>query len=158
MGPDEREIIRQWPIGVLGTVDPDGRPHCVPICFSTISRGDSNVLVSVIDEKPKTTTELRRVTNIEHTPSVTVLLDRYDDDWSRLAWIQLRGRATVNRPDDEIVYHRQIEALIEKYPQYRHHDLENRPIIEVAIESLRSWGDLADWAEVLADDHRSRSA
>src|SRR6266508_3463586 len=87
----------------LATTDPDGRPHLVPIVFALA--GDT--LYSAVDRKPKRSSKLRRIENARARPDVTVLVDHYDDDWSRLWWIRLRGRARV------------LELLQEKYPPPR---------------------------------------
>src|ERR671932_227372 len=81
----------------LATTDPDGRPHLVPIVFVV----DGDTLYSAVDRKPKRSTKLRRIENARVRPDVTVLVDHYDDDWSRLWWIRVRGRARVLEGGDE---------------------------------------------------------
>src|SRR5204862_1297005 len=75
----------------LATTDPDGRPHLVPIVFAL----DGDTLYTAVDRKPKRSARLRRVENARARPDVTVLVDHYDEDWERLWWIRLRGRARV---------------------------------------------------------------
>src|SRR5438067_12329778 len=75
----------------LATTDPDGRPHLVPIVFAVV--GDT--LYSTVDRKPKRSQTLRRIENARVRPEVTILVDRYDEDWSVLWWVRLRGRARV---------------------------------------------------------------
>src|SRR6185436_18296439 len=81
------------PVARLATVDEANTPHVVPICFAY---GDGAVY-TVIDEKPKTVSgaELRRVRNIQTHPDVCLLVDRYDEDWAKLAWLQMRGQASL---------------------------------------------------------------
>jgi PPOX class probable F420-dependent enzyme len=112
----------------LATVGADGRPHVVPICF--VLRGDR--LWTAVDEKPKRTRELRRLANIRANPHVEVLIDRYDEDWTRLWWVRLRGRARI--VDDA----RALRLLQEKYEQYRAEPPAG-PVIEVEIEERREW-------------------
>src|SRR5207253_5352137 len=75
----------------LATVGRDGRPHVVPICFAL----DGDVLYSAVDEKPKSTRRLRRLANIEAHPEVEVVVDAWDEDWSRLWWVRLAGQARI---------------------------------------------------------------
>ncbi len=75
----------------LATVGADGRPHLVPICFALVD----DRIISVVDHKPKTTTNLRRLANIRANPAVTLLVDHWDEDWSTLWWIRVDGQATV---------------------------------------------------------------
>ena len=86
-----RERVRTARVARLATTDPDGRPHLVPIVFVL----DGQTLYSAIDAKPKRSRRLRRVANARERPSVTVLVDHYEDDWGRLWWVSLRGRARV---------------------------------------------------------------
>ena len=104
----------------LATIDPDGRPHLVPIVFAV----DGDTLYSAVDRKPKRSSKLRRIENARARPDVTVLVDHYDDDWSRLWWIRLRGRARVLEAGDE--RERALTLLVEKYPQYRDEPLTGR--------------------------------
>ncbi len=113
----------------LATVGADGRPHVVPICFVL----DGDTLYTAVDEKPKATRRLRRLANIEANPQVEVVVDHWDEDWSRLWWVRLAGRA-------EIVDHdaRALELLQAKYPQYRA-DPPSGPFVVVTVESRREW-------------------
>jgi len=100
----------------------------VPICFAI----DGDTLYSAVDEKPKRTRRLKRLANVEADPRVEVVVDEYDEDWSRLRWLRLRGTARV--VEDE----RAIDLLVAKYPQYR----ERRPrgpVLAIRIEERREW-------------------
>ena len=112
----------------------------MPICFALVG----HALYSPIDEKPKTSDprSLARIRDIERRAEVTVLVDRWDEDWDRLAWLRCDGRA--NLTDDPAERTAAIDALRAKYPQYGSHDLESRPLIRIEIGRLRSWGDLSD--------------
>ena len=81
----------------LATTDPDGRPHLVPIVFAL----DEDTLYSAVDRKPKRSQTLRRIENARVRPEVTILVDHYEDDWGRLWWIRLRGRARVLEHGEE---------------------------------------------------------
>ena len=79
----------------LATVGADGRPHVVPICFAL----DGDTLYSAVDEKPKSTRRLQRLANIGANPQVEVVIDHWDEDWTRLWWVRLSGRAVVAEHD-----------------------------------------------------------
>jgi PPOX class probable F420-dependent enzyme len=120
--PDRARVAR------LATVDPQGRPHVVPICF--VLEGET--LYTAVDEKPKRTRRLQRLRNIEANPHVEVLIDGYDEDWSRLWWVRLRGTARI--VDDPRV----VELLAAKYAQYRKHPPRG-PVIAVSVEERSEW-------------------
>ena len=96
------------------TVKADGSPRPVPCTFAVA--GDR--LVSAVDHKPKTTTRLARLADIERCGRATVLVEHYDDDWSQLWWIRVAGRATVHRADDPFTSGA-VAALVAKYEQYQ---------------------------------------
>ena len=112
----------------LATVDPQGRPHAVPICFVV----DGEMLYTVVDEKPKRTRRLQRLRNIEENPQIEVLIDHYDEDWSRLWWVRLRGTARI--VDDLHA----VGLLAAKYAQYRERP-PGGPVIAVSIEERTEW-------------------
>jgi PPOX class probable F420-dependent enzyme len=116
------------PVARLATVDSDGRPHVVPICFVI----DGSTLYTAIDEKPKRTRRLKRLENIAANPQVEVLVDHYEDDWSRLWWVRLRGRARIVEDP------RAVDLLAAKYHQYRERPPEG-PVIAVEIEERHEW-------------------
>ena len=97
----------------LATIDPDGRPHLVPIVF--VIHGQT--LYTAVDAKPKRSRRLRRIENARGRPDVTVLADHYEDDWSRLWWVRIDGRARVLDAGDEAEL--ALLLLIERYEQYR---------------------------------------
>jgi len=112
----------------LATVDPRGRPHAVPICFAI----DGDTLYTAVDEKPKRTRRLQRLRNIEANPRVEVLIDQYDEDWTRLWWVRLRGTARI------VEDRRAVQLLAAKYPQYRERPPAG-PVIAVEIEERHEW-------------------
>jgi len=116
----------------LATIDPDGRPHLVPIVFAV----DGDTLYSAVDRKPKRSRTLRRIENARARPDVTVLVDHYDDDWTKLWWIRLRGRARVL--DDGAERERALELLALKYAQYRDAPPDG-PVLAVDVDDARSW-------------------
>jgi PPOX class probable F420-dependent enzyme len=131
-----REFIEAQRVARLATVDGEGHPHVVPICFAL----DADVLRSAVDEKPKSgdPMRLRRVQNIEANPHVQVLFDVYDDaDWTRLRYVQLRGVARIVRDPEE--HARAVTALRDRYVQYLRMSLETRPIIAIDVRRVVGW-------------------
>ena len=116
----------------LATIDPDGRPHLVPIVFAV----DGDTLFSAVDRKPKRSRTLRRIENARVRPDVTILVDHYDEDWSRLWWLRLRGRARVLDEGDERDH--ALALLAEKYPQYRAEPPDG-PVLAVDVTEIRAW-------------------
>ena len=94
---------------------------------------DGDVLYSAVDEKPKRTRRLQRLSDIEANPLVEVLIDEYDEDWSRLWWVKLRGTARVVEHDA-----RALEQLAAKYEQYRV-EPPGGPFVVVAIDRRVEW-------------------
>lgn len=131
-----RRFVASLRVARLATADANGAPHVVPVCYALI--GDS-FYVS-IDEKPKSADvrAMKRLRNIEENSAVAVVVDRYDDDWTRLAWVMLRGRAEILDHGDE--HDRAQAALRERYPQYRTMRLEPLPVIALRIERVNAWG------------------
>jgi PPOX class probable F420-dependent enzyme len=116
----------------LATVDPDGRPHLVPVTFAV--RDD--LVVIAVDQKPKTTQRLQRLRNIEANPTVSLLVDHYDEDWTALWWVRADGTAEVlHAPDDRA---EPVGWLAEKYGQYRA-ELPTGPVIRVRVTGWRGW-------------------
>jgi PPOX class probable F420-dependent enzyme len=117
----------------LATVGEGGRVGLVPICFAVVS----GLVVSAVDHKPKRTQHLARLRAIEATGRATVLVDQYDDDWSRLWWIRVEGRAAVHEPDSTIDGSARA-ALVAKYSQYAERPPLG-PVYSVALDSVVAW-------------------
>ena len=129
---DMRRRVEAARIARLATVRPDGRPHIVPITFAL----DGETIVTAVDHKPKTTSSLQRLRNIESHPAVSVIIDHYDDDWSGLWWARADGTARIRGQPD--LHDRAVTLLVEKYPQYHEHPPLG-PLIVVAVETWTSW-------------------
>ena len=122
-------------VGHLATVDEGGRPHVVPVCFAV----HAGRVYIAIDEKPKQAApgELRRVRNVRANPAVCLTVDDYDEDWARLAWLQVRGDAAL--VDDPAERTAALAALRARYPQYRAMALEDRPLLAITPVRVRAW-------------------
>ncbi|MDE2967635.1 MAG: TIGR03668 family PPOX class F420-dependent oxidoreductase [Chloroflexota bacterium] len=134
---DVRATLEAARHGYLSTASPDGDPHLQPVVFQVVA--DS--IYIAIDEKPKTTLRLRRLTNLEANPRFALLVDHYDDDWNRLWWILLRGPAEVLWPStwDGAEAAMVIGALRAKYPPYASMGLEERPLLKLTPERVVRW-------------------
>jgi PPOX class probable F420-dependent enzyme len=94
---------------------------------------EGDTLYTAVDQKPKRTRALRRLRNIEENPWVEVVIDRYEEDWTKLWWVRLRGRARVAELDGRV-----SQLLAQKYPQYRDAPPLG-PLIVVEIEARSTW-------------------
>jgi PPOX class probable F420-dependent enzyme len=123
-------------VGYLATVRPDGNPHLVPICFTLLEGDHGDVIVSGTDEKPKTTYALRRLRNIAERPAVTLLVEHYEEEWTRVWWVRVdgRGRVIEDGPERE----RAIAALREKYEQYEHIGLPGA-VLAIDVDRWVGW-------------------
>ena len=121
----------------LATSDADGHPHVVPVCFAF----DGSRFYIALDEKPKRVEQrhLRRVRNIEARHEAMLLFDRYDDDWSRLAYVQVYGHADLLMPDAP-GHAAALLLLRERYAPYRSMKLEEYPLIVITPERVVGWG------------------
>lgn len=116
----------------LGTVRASGAPHLVPFCFVL----DGELLYSAVDRKPKRTQRLLRLENAAAEPRVCVLIDHYEEDWSRLWWVRLDGRARELPPGDEAAS--AAARLAAKYAQYREAPPDG-PVLRIDVERWRWW-------------------
>ena len=116
----------------LATVRPDGAPHIVPIVFAL----EGERIFTVVDEKPKRTRDLQRLTNIRTEPRVSVLVDHYGEDWRELWWVRADGPARIARDGAELG--RAVELIERKYPQERDRPPAG-PAILIDVERWRFW-------------------
>ena len=118
----------------LGTVDDQGRPHLVPVTFAV--RGDT--IVTAVDHKPKQTTDLKRLRNITANPNVSLLADRYAEDWTRLWWVRVDGTARVVEPPGDGFPADAVSWLRAKYDQYRDTPPAG-PVIRIDATAWTGW-------------------
>lgn len=134
----QRRFLECARVGRLATADRRGQPHVVPVCFAL--SGDS--LYIAIDQKPKRReVPLKRERNIRENPQAAFVADHYDEDWTRLGWVMLRGRAELLDAGDE---HAHAQTLCQaRYRQLQAMDLAGLPVIALRIERVAGWGDLS---------------
>ena len=133
-----REFLIAERVARLATADKSGAPHVIPICFWF----DGEQVYFAIDEKPKRRRglELRRMRNIAENPRVALVIDHYEDDWSQLAYVMIRGTATV--VDDNEEYLLVLRNLRDKYRPYRTMQLsrDRNPLVRINPERVNLWG------------------
>jgi PPOX class probable F420-dependent enzyme len=128
------ELLLEARVGHLGLLDDDGRPRVLPVTFALAGER----LYSIVDEKPKRVSgkRLARVRYLRRRPFVALTVDRYDEDWSKLAWVQVLGTvAVIDRPETQP---EAIAALSAKYEAYRHR-VPGGPLLELTPERVLQW-------------------
>lgn len=128
-------FIRAARVAHLATGDAVGQPHVIPICFVL----DGNELFSPIDEKPKQISPrlLKRLRNIGENPKISLVVDRYEEDWRKLAYVLVIGTAKILLRGKR--HDRAVRLLRRKYPQYHAMALQERPIIRISPTRTVSW-------------------
>jgi len=138
LSASERHFVEGRRIGHLATADRSAVPHVVPVCFGLAE----DRLYITIDRKPKRERgrPLKRLSNIADNPRVAIVFDRYDEDWQRLAWVMLHGRAAILSTGVE---HDRAQSLLRsRYPQLDAMQIGQLPVIAIDIERVASWGNL----------------
>jgi len=107
-------------------------PHVVVVTFALVA----SHVVTAIDHKPKSTTRLQRLANVEANRRGSLLVDHYDEDWSRLWWVRIDGAASVHHGDG--IHESAIAALVAKYTQYSDRAPEG-PVIAISQDHITSW-------------------
>jgi len=131
----ESELLERNRVARLATVDENSNPHVVVIVYAF----DGKRIFTPIDEKPKKVPyrKLRRIRNIENNKAVSLLVDEYFEDWSGLAWVQVRGRAEILECGKN--HSLGIKLLNEKYEQYAVMNLDDKPLIVIYPVKIVSW-------------------
>jgi len=128
-------FIRSARIAHFATADRSGQPHAVPICFVF----DDKYFYSPIDEKPKRTApaKLKRLRNIAENPQVSLVIDNYDENWSKLAYVLITGAARIMQRGQK--HRRAVTLLRRKYSQYRTMAIDRRPVIVIKPKRITGW-------------------
>jgi len=136
LSPIDRAFVERHRVARLATADASGGPHVIPICYALVD----DCVYFVVDEKPKRTrVGLKRLRNIAANPRVALVIDDYDDDWTRLAYLLVQGTAAP--VGERAEYDRVLAVLRARYPQYRAMalDVATHPMIRVTPERLHRW-------------------
>ncbi len=136
ISPHASRLIRSARVAHLATADAYGQPHVIPICFVF----DGNYFYSPIDEKPKRVApqKLKRVKNIRENAQVTLVMDHYEEDWGKLAYVLVMGKARVLVRGDK--HRKAVNLLRRKYSQYRTMRIDRMPMILIRPTRMTSWG------------------
>jgi PPOX class probable F420-dependent enzyme len=117
---------------VLATASETGRPHLVPVTFAL----DGDLIYTAVDAKPKSTRDLRRLTNIRADPRVSVLADCYDEDWAALWWVRADGEAAIIGDPADMTG--PLGLLADRYPQYQASPPAG-PVIAIVVTRWTGW-------------------
>ena len=160
----ETTFVAEQRVARLATADANGRPSAVPVCYAYDEERFQRIYTP-LDEKPKRVGDraLQRMRNIQAQPEVALLVDHYDDDWSRLGYLLIHAHADILAPDDPSYAEERAHALAllrARYPQYRAMALEARPLIALTPQRISAWGPALDTltAPDTGDDARKESA
>jgi PPOX class probable F420-dependent enzyme len=129
-------LIRSARIAHLATADKNNHPHVIPICFVF----DGKFFYSPIDEKPKRVSpaKLKRLRNIAENSNVALVIDRYDEDWRKLAYVLIFGKAGILQQGS--THQQAVKFLRRKYRQYRTMAIHERPMISITPKQIVVWG------------------
>lgn len=128
------EFVREARVGRLATASVNAEPHVIPCVYVLLD----DAIYSVVDEKPKSGRRLLRLRNIDAGGRAALVADHYEEDWSNLAFVLIRGPATTITSDDSR-YGPALDALREKYPQYREMSLEDSEMVVLEAERWVAW-------------------
>ena len=137
--PRVHDFLAAARVARLATAGAAGVPHNIPLCFWF----DGARFYFAIDEKPKRRggAALKRMRNIAENPRIAIVVDHYEDDWSHLAYVMIRGTAQVVEDNEE--YMMVLRNLRDKYRPYRTMSLspETNPIVRINPERVNVWGE-----------------
>ena len=141
ISPVVQQKLEQARVARLATIDANGAPHLVPICFVY----EGGAFYMAIDRKPKRVApeRLARLDNIARNPQVALLIDEYSEDWQRLWYILVRGKAELLAASANAEQGRALALLKTKYPQYAGGWLDDdAPVVRITVTKITHWGEL----------------
>jgi len=127
-----RRLVAEGRVARLGTIDDRGRAHLVPFVYVL----DGDTIYTGVDRKPKRSTRLKRLANLRADPRATLLVDHYEEDWTRAWWVRVRGRARILEDGPERDHAARL--LAEKYPQYEG-DPPDDIVIAIGADDWYGW-------------------
>ena len=138
MKDSELNFLDHGRVARFATVDGNGQPHVVPICYAVAD----GTAYFTIDEKPKQPIpkSLKRIRNLQENPRVALVVDRYDNDWARLGWVMLQGKGSLLASGEE---HTRAQLLLKaRYPQLAEMQIDELPVVAIRLNRVISWGNL----------------
>jgi PPOX class probable F420-dependent enzyme len=134
---EQLAFIQSQRVGRLATAERSGRPHVIPVCYAC----DRASIYIALDTKPKRVApqRLKRVRNLLENPQVALVIDRYSDDWSELAYLLIQGTAMLLPPGDD-EHSQAMRLLRDRYVQYRTMPIAEQPVIAIRPSSVVGWG------------------
>ena len=134
---EARQFLEAHRVGHLATAGADARPHVVPVCYAL----DDDALYVVADEKPKRRPPrlLKRLRNVRENPYAALVVDDYDDDWSRLAYLLVRGPATIVAAPAHAAALVRLRARYAQYATMALDDGERNPILRLEPAHVTFW-------------------
>jgi PPOX class probable F420-dependent enzyme len=136
LDPADRTLLDRSRVAHLATAGRDGRPHVIPLCYAR----DGEAIYFIVDEKPKQAGKrLKRMRNIAENPAVALIVDVYDEDWTRLEYLLVQGRAAII--DDAAEFARALALLRRRYPQYVGMRLERgrNDVVRITPTAVHHW-------------------
>ena len=137
--PEVEAFIKKLAVARLATADAEGRPSVVPVCFVLVD----GYFYTAIDEKRKRVSwgRLKRLRNIEVNPSVSLVIDHYEADWTALGYVLVRGVAETIAPRGRYAKEHAtvIARLRSRYPQYKNARIDQKPLIKISPETVTLW-------------------
>jgi coenzyme F420-0:L-glutamate ligase/coenzyme F420-1:gamma-L-glutamate ligase len=132
---EELDLLSRTRVARLATADSTGQPHVIPIVFAT----DDERLYTPLDKKPKrlAPNQLKRVRNLIENPKLAFVVDHYEEDWTKLAWVMVKGTGSMVESGEE--YATGVRLLEQKYPQYVQMPLKDRPLIVITPLEITNW-------------------
>jgi PPOX class probable F420-dependent enzyme len=137
LAPEDRAFLLRHRVARLATADRAGAPHVIPVCYAVAD----DALYFVVDAKPKRATGrgLKRMRNLAENPRVALVVDDWDEDWSKLAYLLVHGEAAV--VDDDAERTLALGLLRARYPQYEQMTLEGaaHPVVRITVTGTHRW-------------------
>ena len=127
-----RSRLGEARVGRLATVDGSSSPHVIPVCYVL----DGDFVYWAVDQKPKSTRQLKRLENIRQNPSVELVADNYAEDWTQLWWVRVKADAALLAEGAEAS--RAVDLLAAKYPQYRQRPPDG-PLVRLVVRQWSGW-------------------
>jgi PPOX class probable F420-dependent enzyme len=106
---------------------------------------DNDYYFIPIDQKSKRSKpeNLKRVKNIQQNPNVALLIDEYNEDWRKLYFIMIQGKASIIggkelEQNEQVLLQKAHKMLSGKYVQYQEIGIGHY-IIMIVPQKVITW-------------------